>query len=96
MVDVEFDVVIKLGMNLHRDPDDLPARYGVLSFHHGDPSEYRGRPAGFYEVLAGADHIAAIVQRIGNKLDAGKVLAYARDPGCPALLSPNAREALRE
>ena len=23
----------------------------ILSFHHGDPSKYRGRPAGFYEIL---------------------------------------------
>ena len=83
MVDFGFDVVIKFGMNLHRDPDDLPASHGVLSFHHGDPSEYRGRPAGFYEVLDGADHVGAIVQRIGNKLDAGKVLAYAASQVVP-------------
>ena len=83
MVDFGFDVVIKFGMNLHRDPDDLPAGHGVLSFHHGDPSEYRGRPAGFYEVLDGADHVGTIVQRIGNKLDAGNVLAYAASQVAP-------------
>jgi hypothetical protein len=83
MVDFGFDVVIKFGMNLHRDPDDLPARLGVLSFHHGDPSEYRGRPAGFYEVLNGADHVGTIVQRIGNKLDAGKVFAYSASKVVP-------------
>jgi hypothetical protein len=83
MVDFGFDVVIKFGMNLHRDPDELPATHGVLSFHHGDPSEYRGRPAGFYEVLDGADHVGAIVQRIGNKLDAGEVLAYAASQVAP-------------
>jgi hypothetical protein len=83
MADFGFDVVIKFGMNLHRDPDNLPARHGVLSFHHGDPSEYRGRPAGFYEVFNDADHVGAIVQRIGNKLDAGIVLAYAASQVVP-------------
>ena len=83
MVDFGFDVVIKFGMNLHRDADDLPASHGVLSFHHGDPSEYRGRPAGFYEVLDRADHVGAIVQRIGNKLDAGQILAYASNQVVP-------------
>ena len=23
----------------------------ILSFHHGDPRKYRGRPAGFYEIF---------------------------------------------
>jgi hypothetical protein len=70
------DVVLRYGMTLLRDPDELPARYGVLSFHHGDPAAYRGRPAGFYEVRDGADHVGVIVQRLSNRLDAGNVLAY--------------------
>jgi hypothetical protein len=70
------DVVLRFGMTLLRDPEDLPAPGGVLSFHHGDPAEYRGRPAGFYEVLDGADHLGVMVQRLGNRLDAGAVLAY--------------------
>lgn len=70
-------VVIKFGMGLLRDPDAFAVTHGVVSFHHGDPSAYRGRPAGFYELLQGADHVGVIVQRISNKLDAGIVLAYA-------------------
>jgi methionyl-tRNA formyltransferase len=48
----------------------------VLSFHHGAPAGYRGRPAGFYELLEGADHLGVMVQRLSNRLDAGNVLAY--------------------
>lgn len=74
----QVDVVLRFGMTLMRDPDEVPARYGVLSFHHGDPSQYRGRPAGFYEVLDGAEHVGAMVQRLSNELDAGTVLAYGQ------------------
>jgi hypothetical protein len=70
------DVVLRFGMTLLRDPDDVPATHGVLSFHHGDPSQYRGRPAGFYEVRDQADHLGIMVQRLSNRLDAGSVLAY--------------------
>jgi hypothetical protein len=69
-------VTIKLGMYLLRDPQAIPSRLGVLSFHHGDPSKYRGRPAGFYEMLDGADSVGAMVQRLNNKLDGGEVLAF--------------------
>jgi folate-dependent phosphoribosylglycinamide formyltransferase PurN len=72
----QVDVVLRFGMTLLRDPDDVPATHGVLSFHHGDPSQYRGRPAGFYEVRDQADHQGIMVQRLRNRLDAGNILAY--------------------
>ena len=55
----KVDLVIKFGMGLLRDPQNLSARYGVLSFHHGDPRSYRGRPSGFYELLENAQHVGA-------------------------------------
>jgi hypothetical protein len=72
------EVVIKLGMGLLRNPDDCGAKYGVLSFHLGDPSEYRGRPSGFYEILHKRDTMGMMVQRLNNTLDAGQVLAFGR------------------
>ena len=72
----KVDLVIKFGMGLLRDPHELSARYGVLSFHHGDPRAYRGRPSGFYEMLEGAQHVGAMVQEISNVLDGGKIRAY--------------------
>ncbi|MDQ2878228.1 MAG: hypothetical protein M3R41_04035 [Pseudomonadota bacterium] len=70
------DAVIKLGMTLMRVTaalDGIP----ILSWHHGDPDAYRGRPAGFYEMLHGKRTMGQIVQVIGNKLDAGAVVAFA-------------------
>ena len=71
-----IDVVIKFGMGLLRDPQNLSARYGVLSFHHGDPRSYRGRPSGFYELLENAQHVGAVVQELSNVLDGGKIRAF--------------------
>lgn len=69
-------VVIKFGMSLLR-MDNLTG-VDVLSFHHGDPRHYRGRPAGFYELLDGAESVGFIVQKLSNVLDGGQVLALGR------------------
>lgn len=71
-----LDVLIKFGMNLLKDPQAITTKYGVLSFHHGDPSLFRGRPAGFYELAQNVDRIGAVVQELSNDLDAGKVRAF--------------------
>lgn len=73
-----LDIIVRLGMNLIRDPESLPARHGVLSFHHGDPRAFRGRPAGFYEILNHADSIGSMVQQLSTKLDSGTVRAFGQ------------------
>jgi hypothetical protein len=66
-------VIMKFGMSLLK-MDNLTAM-DVLSFHHGDPRYFRGRPAGFYELLYDAKSIGLIVQKLSNVLDGGQVLA---------------------
>lgn len=72
-----FDIVVKLGMGLLRvpPPERLPAP--ILSWHHGDPDRYRGRPAGFWEMVHRAPVMGQIVQILSNRLDAGPVVAFA-------------------
>ena len=65
------DLVIKFGMSLLR-LDEHQKMPPILSFHHGNPSKYRGRPAGFYEILNKEKSTGIIVQSISNKLDAGE------------------------
>ena len=72
--DCNIKLVIKFGMSLLRIDNGLE-QLDVLSFHHGDPEEYRGRPAGFYELYNHSDKVGVIVQLLSNKLDAGEVLA---------------------
>jgi len=46
-----LDLLIKFGMNLLTIPEDLKSRFGVFSYHHGDPEKIEvGRPA-FSEIL---------------------------------------------
>tara|TARA_B100001059_G_C17791653_1_gene560521 strand:- start:54 stop:1637 length:1584 start_codon:yes stop_codon:yes gene_type:complete len=71
-----IDLVIKFGMNLLRIKEDKSAP-PFISFHHGDPSKYRGRPAGFYEILNRENSNGIIVQKLSNELDAGEILAFA-------------------
>ena len=78
-----FDVVLKLGMGLMRVPPRDRLQVPVLSYHHGDPDKYRGRPAGFWEMKEGEPVMGQIVQIIGNRLDAGEVVAYAETKVMP-------------
>jgi hypothetical protein len=71
----EAVAVIKLGMGLLRVPAGFTLP--ILSWHHGDPEHFRGRPAGFWELLAGWPVLGQMVQVIGDKLDAGRVVAFA-------------------
>ena len=75
-----YDLMIKFGMGLLTIPKNLNLRYGVLSYHHGDPKSYRGRPAGFYEILNSEKKMGVIIQRINNKLDGGVVVGKIFSP----------------
>lgn len=68
------NAAIKFGMGLLRVPEELDC--AILSYHHGDPRHFRGRPAGFYELLAGVPTVGQIVQIISNRVDAGMVVAF--------------------
>jgi hypothetical protein len=73
--DFEPDAIVKFGMSLLRVPTGISSP--ILSYHHGDPSAYRGRPAGFWETLHGRPTVGQVVQVITNKLDAGAIAARA-------------------
>lgn len=68
-------LIVKFGMGLLR----IPRRLGcpILSYHHGDPRRFRGRPAGFYELLSGEPVIGQVVQILSDRLDSGQVVAFA-------------------
>jgi hypothetical protein len=70
----KIDIIIKFGLGLLKvdNIESIP----ILSYHHGDPSKYRGRPAGFYEILNKENAAGIIVQRISNVLDGGEIYAF--------------------
>jgi hypothetical protein len=71
------DVILKFGLSLLRIPERDALAAPILSYHHGDPRHFRGRPAGFWELLQGAPSVGQIVQVLSNRLDAGAVVAFA-------------------
>jgi len=73
-----IDAIVKFGLNLLRIPDRERLAAPILSYHHGDPRSYRGRPAGFYELAQGESFLGQVVQILSNKLDSGEVLAFAQ------------------
>ena len=72
-----IDAIVKFGLGLLRVPDRTVLPIPILSFHHGDPGAYRGRPAGFWELIEGASFVGQVVQILRNRLDAGRVVAFA-------------------
>jgi hypothetical protein len=73
----KLDAIVKFGLGLLRVPPPERLSAPILSYHHGDPRKYRGRPAGFYELLDGEPFMGQIVQAIGAKLDGGTVYAFS-------------------
>jgi hypothetical protein len=71
------DVVINFGIDLLRNPDSLPVRYGVLSYHYGSLDQFEGGPAGFNELAQGAEVQSVIVQRLSDTADGGEILSTA-------------------
>jgi hypothetical protein len=66
---------IKFGMGLLRVPESPKCK--ILSYHHGDPRRFRGRPGGFYELQGREATVGQMVQVISNRLDAGELVAFA-------------------
>lgn len=50
------------------------ARHGIWSFHHGDETQYRGTPPGFWEIYNRESVTGAILQQLTNNLDKGIIL----------------------
>ena len=50
-------------MNLLKIRDNL-SQLSILSFHHGNPAKYRGRLAGFYEILDLSTNLGTIKIKI--------------------------------
>ncbi len=69
-----LDVLIRLGFRILKGSILQAAKYGVWSLHHGDNFEYRGGPAGFWEVFEGNPVTGSILQILTEDLDNGTVL----------------------
>jgi methionyl-tRNA formyltransferase len=73
-VGAHTDVVIRFGFGILTDPLLSMPTYGVLSFHRGNLRSYRGQPGGLWEFLNDEPTAGVTLQRIGESLDAGKII----------------------
>lgn len=69
--------IVKFGMGLLEIPPNDQLAVPILSYHHGNPERFRGRPAGLHEMLSDSPVVGQVVQRLSNTLDAGDILAFA-------------------
>lgn len=74
VANLKLDAIVSLQYKIIRGEFLEAANHGVLSFHHGDESKYRGGPAGFWELYNGEKICGAILQILSDKLDAGTVI----------------------
>ncbi|HEX6218540.1 MAG TPA: hypothetical protein VFZ35_04630, partial [Sphingomicrobium sp.] len=70
-----IDAIVKFGLGLLRVPDESVLPIPILSYHHGNPENFRGRPAGFHELANGEPFVGQVVQILTNRLDAGRIVA---------------------
>jgi hypothetical protein len=87
--------IVKFGMGLLQVPTEAELPIPILSFHHGDLRRFRGRPAGFYELLDGEPVVGQVVQQLTNRLDAGPVLGFAETSARPYSYRATMAEAYR-
>ncbi|MEX0700418.1 MAG: hypothetical protein WD651_12585 [Acidimicrobiia bacterium] len=69
-----LDFILRFGFGVIKGEILTTPRWGVWSFHHGDERSYRGRPPGFWELVAGEKVVGSILQRLTERLDAGVIL----------------------
>lgn len=74
----DADIAVRFGFGFLVGDILTELDYGVLSFHHGDFREYRGKPAGAWEFIHGRDEAGITLQRINEQLDAGEIVTTKR------------------
>jgi hypothetical protein len=86
---LDLDVLVRFGFNIVRGEIlDVP-RYGIWSYHHGDPDSFRGGPAHYWEMVEHSPVSGAMLQVLTDELDGGLVL-------CKGLFSTTGTLSLAE
>jgi hypothetical protein len=70
----QLDVILRFGFKIIKGEILNIARFGVWSYHHGDNDEYRGGPAGFWELYENNPLSGVTLQVLSEKLDGGMIL----------------------
>jgi hypothetical protein len=69
-----LDVILHFGFKVLRGDILSAARYGIWSYHHGDNNQYRGGPAGFWEMYDRNPLTGTILQILTEEPSGGRVI----------------------
>jgi hypothetical protein len=70
----DLDFILRFAFGIIRGEILDAARFGVWSFHHDDEEVYRGSPPAFWEIVEDDVVTGAVLQRLTDRLDGGRVL----------------------
>ena len=69
-----IDICIRLGFGVLKGDVLKAPKFGIWSFHHGDNSEIKGMPAGFWESMEEWPVTGVTLQILSESLDSGTVI----------------------
>ncbi|MBI2705686.1 MAG: hypothetical protein HYX32_10420 [Actinobacteria bacterium] len=70
----DLDFILRFAFGIIRGDILYAARFGVWSFHHDDEEAYRGSPPAFWELVEDTPVTGAVLQRLTDRLDGGRIL----------------------
>ncbi len=73
----KLDFILRFGFNIIKGEILESASYGVWSYHHGNPLNYRGGPPAFWEIFKNDNITGVVLQKLTDKLDSGVILKTA-------------------
>jgi hypothetical protein len=85
-----LDVLLRFGFRILKGDILKSAKYGVWSFHHGDPEYYRGGPPAFWEVMNAQNLTGSVLMQLSESLDQGKILYQSWSQTDPLSVQRNA------
>ena len=71
---LDFDLLLRFNKKIIKGELLNITKFGIISMHHGSDFNYRGGPAGFWEVYNGDPKSGYIIQKLTEKLDNGNIL----------------------
>ena len=71
---LDLDVIIRMCSGILKGEILNIAKFGIVSYHHGDNDIYRGMPPGFWEVFYKESSTGFIIQKLNEQLDNGEIL----------------------
>lgn len=84
------DLIIRFGFRILAGEILTLPRLGVWSYHHGDPTQYRGGPPAFWEVMLEWKTTGTVLQRLTEDLDQGIILYHSWSHTDPLSVQRNA------